>query len=273
VENLNNPYFDKIIVPKKQRDAESIVHGYVTENVETFGAEGIEYFEIEKTAKDIEIIQFVEKEIDELLSKYGRTKNITVSPNNIHLLKEGGTEEYTDGNFATGAYSPLQKSIIVDRLKSDLQFALLLFHELLHLKSYSALQVLPDKAIETYRSGISVVTRDGETKYLNHAEEGIISYLALKFFDAIKTNKLFSNEINQNPKEVIYSRQTELLKLYSVVDKIFEMNSDIFQNKEQIFELFIDAQVNGRLLRLTRLIKKTFGIDNIKEFLQFVDQG
>jgi hypothetical protein len=266
MENQKNPYFDKLVIPNEQIDSEQKFHQYIINKVENIGSKKIENFEINKTDKDIELIHFTEIEADKILNNYGRSKIIQVSLDNIHLLNEGGTEDYTNGRLIGGAHSTIQKSIIVDRVQNDLQFTLILFHELMHLKSYSAMQVLPDnESITTYRSGISVVSRDGKSVYLENIEEAVIGYLTTQFYESLKNDKFSRIEVSQKCNENSISRQPELAQLNYIVNTIFQKNSDAFQNKQQVFDLFINAQVNGNLRSLSRIVKETFGIQNLKK--------
>jgi len=264
---FENPYFDKLVgISHKQEDLEQQLHEYVIDNVENVGGKKIADFEIPKTQKDIEIINFIEKEADKILKSYGREKRISVPLENIHILSDKGTEKYTSGRLNTGAHSNAQKSIIVDRKKSNCQFSLVLFHEFIHLKSYSALQVIPEGKIETYRSGISIMSRDGKVVYLKNIEEAIVGYLTQKFYDSVlKTSDFYREETdNLVVNKFSISRQSELIQLNKIADLVYEKNQDQFKNKNEVINLFLDAQINGKLIKLSKLVKSTFGIQSLK---------
>ena len=255
-----NPYFDKVIIPKEKSEHRDGVHAYLYHAVIDLGAEKIPNLEIAKTPEDIQIIQFVEQEVDTLLEEYGRKTKINVSTDNIHVVPEGATEDYTEGKLAKGGHDTVNKQIIIDRVKSDTEFALILFHEFLHLKCFSAVQLMKNNTIESYRTGISSRSKDGEKEYWGELEEAIIAYLTEQFYK----NKIQSNERFQDEKPII-SRQEELKYLNHIVDEIFEKNKNTFSDREEVLKLFIDAQINGNLFTVARLIKETFGLDDLKE--------
>ncbi len=274
MEGFNNPYIDKLVgVSEEQRELVKDLHEYIIETIETIGGEKINNFEIEKTKKDVALIEFTEQAVDRLLKKYGRIKEIKIPKDNIHLLKPEGTEKYTNGRLIRGAHSSFQQSILIDRDPSDIQFTLELFHELLHVKSYTAFQVVQDDntakpRIGSYRTGIRVVSRDGRKVYLQSAEEAVIGCFTNVFYESLYKEPMFKNDIEKiNKGEIVIdtSRQKEVTLLNVVIDKLYESNKSMFSNREDVLNLFIDAQVNGNLLPVGKLIEKTFGPGTLKK--------
>lgn len=274
MENFNNPFFDKVVgVPTREKAAMPRVHEHLLDEIKVY-SEKIDEFELEKTEKDLELIRFAEESVDRIFAEYGRSKVIPVPLSNIHILKEGGTEGYTEGALIGGGYSSTKKNILVDRNASDLKFSLALFHELAHLKSYSAVQIIANddgrsSRVESYRSGLQVNSRDGSMAYLKDFEEAIIGYFTKVFYEnSIKKDGRFKGEVEEVEKNgdmVDTSREEELERLHGVVDAIFFHNRDAFQTKEEIFNLFVDAQINGNLMKLARVIEKTFGEGSLKK--------
>lgn len=275
MENFNNPYIDKLVgLSVEQKELEKTWHEYIINTIETIGGQKIENFEIEKREIDIDLILFTESALNKIFEQYGRKKNISIPLNNIHVLKFGGTEAYTKGRLSRGAHSSIQQSIIVDRDISDIQFSLELFHELMHVKSYTAFQILPgretyDQRIEKYRAGMRVVSRDAKKVYLQSIEEAMIGYLTNNFYESIiKNDPRFKGELDKiNNGEIIVdiSRQEEQVLLNQLIDSLYEKNKAIFTSREEVLSLFIDAQINGRLLKLGRLIEQTFGAGTLKK--------
>jgi len=60
-------------------------------------------------------------------------------------------------------------------------------------------------------------------------------------------------------KWVSYPYHEERQQFNSMVDELFEKNKDDFESREEVFRLFAEATVSGRLLPVARLIEKTFG--------------
>jgi len=276
MESYNNPYIDRLIgISPEQKELEKRYHEYIIAHIEKIGGEKIEDFEIEKTEKDVSLIQFVELAIDEMLRYYGRTKRIGIPLANIHILKMDGTKDFTKGRLIDGAHSSSQQSILVDRKPSDIQFSVSLFHELLHVKCFTAFQVIADdKSNETgtkvssYRQGMSVVSRDGKTIYLKSVEEAVIAYLTADFYKSITKEPLFKNEmdaVNNGSIAIDTGRQNELSQLHAAVSVIYERNKHLFPDSDAVLRLFIDSQVNGNLLELGKLIENTFGPGTLKK--------
>jgi len=259
-------YLDKAVgLPINRKNEQISFEQYLDKHIDQVGGEKIENLELEKNNRDIEIINFVKKSAWEYMEQYNRQKNIDKPISNIHLLKEGGVEEYTEGESADGACSSTIGEIIIDRVKLDTEFATKLFHELLHSNSYQALQeTLDHKKIDSYRSGVSVTSRDGTKKYFIDFEEAVISILTTKFLnEKVKNSQIFNEEDKAQNIEI--SRQEEVNNLNNLVDDLWIKNQNEFKNKEEILNLFIDAQLNGRLLKIGKLIEHTYGKGSFKK--------
>ncbi len=268
-ENFEIPQADDLVgIPSGEENLKPKIVENLEEIFRKFRGGRIEDLEINKSERDIELIDIANKAVSEYLTKYGRGKNLIIPIENIHLLKEGGTEKFTDGIFIGGAHSTLYGSIVIDRMKSDVDCVLRLFHELFHTKSYQAIQLTtaekPEKRkLDTYRSGFSVTSRDGSITYFKDVEEAVIGYMTKKFYhEVLSKEKSFSEEISRltsEGKEPDFSRAVEQERGMKLVDEIYKVNRDSFKNKEEIIDLFVEAQVTGKLMKVGRLIEKTFG--------------
>lgn len=65
-----------------------------------------------------------------------------------------------------------------------------------------------------------------------------------------------------------FSYQKQRAKLNSLIDNLFQKNAGQFQSREQVFNLFAQAALTGRILPLVRLIKKTYGPGSFKKMEQ-----
>ncbi|MDP2934265.1 MAG: hypothetical protein Q8N59_00620 [bacterium] len=260
--NNEKPHFDKLVgLSKEQRPYQEEAEKIVSQEFVGYGGKPIEKFETKKTEKDIEIIDFVKNTIGEYTEKYTK-KKFDIPLENIHIFNPGGVEEHTEKQSVKGGASLYFGRIIIDRVKSDAEFARILFHELLHLNSYTAIQLTratnsekshPDR----YRSGVEVKTRDGKNIFFRDIEEAIIELVTQKFQDEkIAASQLFSEEDRKN---IPLHRVEEGIKLTALIDVLWERNKDRFKNREEVEKLFLDAQFTGNLLKIGRLIEKTFG--------------
>ena len=187
--SIEKPHFDKLVGIKAMNlpsDAsKDETERIISQTLQDKGGEFIEGLELEKTEKDKEIIELADQAAENYLRQFGRENVPEITLNNIHLLKEGGTEEYTEGNWKEGSQSSVLNRIIVDRGASDLRLARKLFHELYHQKVYKALQIAKEgeqSKLIPYHTGFSIVSRDGKETYFNDLDEALTSLAEQRFF-------------------------------------------------------------------------------------------
>lgn len=261
-------HFDRIVgkVPEPREELER----ELAERLLELGGNTIEGFEIEKMEHDKEIIRLAEQSVLSYLKRYGREKEVEIPLENIHLFREGGTDEFTDGRIAGGAHSAELGRIIIDRSPSDIDFALRAFHEFTHLHSYKALQVTTEEKLAPYRSGFSVISRDSKESYFDDIEEAIIKHMEARFYkDTIAHDGRFAHEVETMEKEgkmPDFGRPAERKKFEKLIDELWEHNQDTFENKDSIIDLFIKAQVTGSILPVGRIIEHTFGKGSFRKF-------
>lgn len=254
-------HVDKVVgeVPEPRKENEE----ELLEQLFTMGGEKIKEYEIGKTPRDLEIIQFASKSADAYMKKYGRKRKIDISLNNVHVLRDGSTEKFTKGRLYGAAHSLKWGSMTIDRTPSDVQFVLMAFHEFIHFKSYKALQVTTNRKLEDYRSGFMVTSRDGKETYFKDLEEALTALVERRFWkEVVLQNPLFESEVRMLKEKgeeppLGYGKERE--KLDQLIDRLFEANKEIFRGKEEIENLFIEAHTTGKLLKVARLIEKTFG--------------
>lgn len=270
-EKFSHRGFDRIVglTPEiKERIGE--VRAHVDRLIDERGARFINDFEVEKTEREMKIINFVITEADRVLKDLGRENPAEIAGSNIHLLREGGTYEYTKRRLRTGAHATKLGSVVVDRQESEVKFALVLFHELMHMKAYKALQLIQDgggkNKLDMYRSGFSVADRQAKNVYFESFEEAVITYLTQRFYtDVVFMDPLFFEEVSGSETRHEISRANELESLNKLVDNLWEHNKDTYRTREDIFNLFVDAHVNGGLLKIGKLIEKTMGKGSFRQ--------
>ncbi|MDP3729184.1 MAG: hypothetical protein Q8R26_00295 [bacterium] len=262
-EKFEVPHAERVVgVPTEHQDKQEIVEKNFAKffELEREKKEGIE---LEKTERDIELINFAAQAVEKYLAHYGSTKNIEILLEKFHLLKEGGTEEFTKGRIKGGSSSSLYSSILLDRPQSDIQFAVMAFHELFHAKSYKAFQATTEGEPEVYRSGFSVVSRDGKTTYFDEFEEALVGYMERKFYkEVVIKSDVLKKEVEEFAKDnkvPIFSRVEEVKSAEQLINQLFELNKDKFKTKNEIFDLFLEAQATGKLLKVGRLIESSLG--------------
>lgn len=230
------------------------------------GGKTLAPYELEKTERDSAIIHLADQTVARYLAEHGRQKNIVVPLKNVHVLHDGGVVAYTEGRTDVAAQSPTLGSVIVDRVKSDMQFTLIVFHELFHMKSYVALQIThaarpEERDFQEYRLGIRIKSRDGTQEYFVDLDEAIVAFMTQRFYEEIVSrDPMFEDERTSAtfspPKN---SREEERQQLNEIIDQLWEKNRQRFTQRSEILDLFFDAHVRGRLLPLARLIESSFG--------------
>jgi hypothetical protein len=261
------PHFDKIVDAPEEDEEE--FYNSVDRFYQAIQNTKIEGFEREKSERDIKILAMVNQSIDEYLSQYEKERIIEPPLSKIHIFEKGGVEKFTKGIAYGGAHAPLYGSVFLEREKSDVAFALTAFHELFHLKVYNALQLTKPTGEEkirpeTYRSGFIVTSRDGNKKYFEDIEEALTEIMTERFYrEKVLTSDLFKDENSHKP-EVKFTREKERKKFNELVDDLWDKNKDEFPDREDIVSLFLDGQVNGRILQVGKLIEKTFGPGSLR---------
>lgn len=247
-----------------------IVHGF--KKLFEKGGEPIGDYEVEKTQEEEQLIEFAQKLANQYLHDLGRVKEINLPLENIHILKPGGTNEFTQEKFEGGSHNSRNGAIIVDRMANPALFITVLFHELIHAKSWKVFQITKNDgfSVEMYRSGLEVVDRSGKKYYFSDLEEAVTAYLE---------NKFFNEHIANNPRfkpadvqEVTLSRPDELGFLYSVADEITSKLPNEFKTRDEVISLFVDAHINGRLLPLAKTIEKIYGKGSFRELGELTQQ-
>ncbi|OHA67822.1 MAG: hypothetical protein A3C04_04245 [Candidatus Wildermuthbacteria bacterium RIFCSPHIGHO2_02_FULL_45_25] len=220
--------------------------------------------ELKKTPDEIALIRFAQDHAIAYLSQYERQRRLPLPLSHIHILKEGGVEEYTEGGSAGGAYSTTLGDIIIDRDSSPLSFALKVFHEHIHWGSWIVLQRTTTDETEAYRAGITIHKRDGSVEFFQDMSEAIVGLFDRRFFYEIASQEeRFKKEAATFSIEE-FSRPEEVRVLRQVIDELARRNPMLTQG--YITEMFIRAELKGYLLNLARLFDQTFGKGRFREF-------
>lgn len=162
-------------------------------------SEDFSKYEIQKTPEDLEIIQKVEKIVNEIITKYGGETG-SVPLDNIYILHPGSVKTITKGKHLGGLHRPWSLKIAAEKYDSTLLFACTLAHELFHLKSYKSARVITQQeGAQPYRTGLSmfdIKTPENENarEYFGIMEEAIVSECVKEFVQEISKEKDFSNE-------------------------------------------------------------------------------
>lgn len=276
----------------------------VYEQAKTLEVEG----EIEKTENQKELCLIVNEEVSRVIEKY-KNQDIEVTPNHVRIVDNSNGRI---ANIALGQFLPEMQLILLNKPANDAEFAYVVIHECIHFKSYGAMQVPLDMNNHPdpyYRSGWNVSPRNrlNNQMYFQLIDEAVTEKMTIEVFDAVTDKNLELLRVKKNTEENIkngmlgyplkedvvyldkekgrgftYVKPREALD--TLIKKIFDKNSDEFENSEEIFDLFLEGKFTGNILPIGRLIDKTFGkgtfrklgestyMDSQDDMVEFVNQ-
>jgi hypothetical protein len=155
--------------------------------------------EREKTLEELQIISLANEATNEARQRYG-LENFDIPPENIHVV----TEESWLREKSVAFYNSMFQGVVVREQPARIVFLKKIFHEMLHFKSYNALQVtsVENSELDEYRVGLTVHTRDGKRMYFVNLNEAVTEEMTKRFATKLFDNPLFAGEIKQT-KDVI----------------------------------------------------------------------
>lgn len=158
----------------------------------------LESKELKKTPEELQIISLANDITDEILKKYGLDE-FNIPAKNIHIIKE---QQWPAGKQGSAFYETRFQAVAIREQQSLVAFLRKIIHELLHFKSYNALQTTVGKNSQLidYRVGLSVNTRDGKFRYFTNLNEAITEELTKRLFAKTSQNKIFARELHQTKK-------------------------------------------------------------------------
>ncbi len=264
--------------------------------------------EIEKTAEQIETIKFINDETNKLLEKYGLPK-FNISSDNVHILEE--KDYKPEAGWYMPYYQSVFlyiNRIPKEFRNSNLSFANFIFHKFIHFKSFQSIRYLESQKRKTIadktdraQTGLRFQKKSGDVIFDN-LNEGITEELTKKFHkDILEKHPLFSKKIEENKKilketeaegkidksiiddvydieeaegmnhGMIYMYLQQRKVLNNLIEKLYSKNTDKFENKEEVFDLFAKSVFTGKL-NWGKLVNRTFGKGTFKKLAQ-VDEN
>ncbi len=270
-------------------------------NDQSFLQEDISSREKEKTPKHEEIIALADQLTNELLQKYGLPE-LKVPIDNVHMIHR---KKWWPNIKLAGFYSSPLQAVAVRDDKFKLTVFKMVVHELVHMKSYNAMQLKrgfdDDTLVTDYRSGLETLARDIDVDdhYFKLINEAVTESLAIEIFHQAKTNPMFApdlsdstnithslpaHDVYQNPdtyyvkeertypdgqegnEDLVMTHKTvfghgygeERMSLNILIDKIMDHHSE-YKDRQEVFDLFAQAVLQGNMMPLARVIEGTFG--------------
>lgn len=257
------------------------------------------FFERPKSPEELEIIGLANEETNKLRKKFGLSelnispKNIYLVPYNAPWPKN---YEKSDSYYvAPGQFSVVREPSVEQLRDSRLILAENVLHEMLHFKLYNSLKKLENYPMyKPYRVGLEIYERDDSSRsYFGNLDEAITEELTIRLLSKVvkhplfkkdleqtkKAKELFVNKKTENGESLVrgsefyiyfdeensmlqaahYTKERERKSLNKLIEKIYQKNIDKFKSKDEVFYLFVQAVVTGRIIGLGRVIDNTFG--------------
>lgn len=228
--------FDRVIgnIPEQEKEQILLNKGECFNN-QAF--EELKGKEREKTSEELEVISIVNEATNEVRQRYD-LDDFDIPSNNIHVIAE---EQWWGEKFDAIYRSDLQ-GVAMREQPSLVAFAVKTFHEMLHFKSYNALQITKGEnpKMKVYRVGLRLRTRDGNESYFRNLNEAVTEKMTKKYMKKVFDNPIFSSEITQTKSIVAkYSKvQNKLGKPLFNKDTYYAVTESKKSWKEAVGRLF-----------------------------------
>lgn len=220
-----------------------------------------------------------------------------VPEQNVHIMPEKLFKEVEKNNDRVAVTFQDKQAIAVnaERSAEPLNRALHIFHEIIHLKGFSAIEVHEDLD-KMHRSGFKVnaTRKKSEKRGYFVAFEGLNEAVVAEIEKTYSQRFLKENEFLKEEYEWEMSEEAQKLKqtsakewgietdeithiskdgkvgdsfsyyeqrkvLYYIVDRLLENNPDKFKSRDTVKKLFFKSHFDGKLLNIAGLIEKSFG--------------
>lgn len=251
--------------------------------------------EREKTPEELELIGQLNDRLKHFVESYGGSW-IEVKPENIHIVDKQKVEKLEDKgkkeniekmmDDMAGGFALNTQSVIIYKDSPKLKFVNALVHEMLHFNSFNSYSRSAGNGVkvDVRRMGFGIFLKNESKLRFNDVNEAVIVELQKRFawlnfsdLDFIKEDyevledlraRLslkgradlaedigYLDESSVRPYSYLYERKA----LWAMIDTIYSKNKEKFENKEEIFRVFAEATMSGKLLPAARLIEKTYG--------------
>ncbi len=265
---------------------------------ERFKKQEILPFERVKTPEEINIINSISRFMPEFLREYGGEPEELLASENIqeHIhfidvnklpdeekekLKKRGGKVHGACRYAKGEvkiYSQEENANLLP-VANDI------VHELIHMNSYNRVTYYTKvDDFDTEKVGFEILSKDRKYFYFTEIQENTTDELKRRFdekyfstINELKSDLKERGEIAERdkcaPQDIIFfsekikddlwkstiSREIRPNNFEKMITEIYSKNKKDFVSEEEVFKVFIVAMLSGKLLKMARLIEKTYG--------------
>jgi hypothetical protein len=272
----------------------------------------IETSEIPKKPFEAETIRLGNKITNNLLKELNLPQ-FDIPERNIHIIPETAYKTINNNEYGAATFEKVQIILINDNKNiHPIVRSSEIFHEMVHLKSYSAFELTKKNSLNGYRTGLVIYPTErkimnGENlEYMNGLNEAIVAEIEKRYSPQIfKRNKYLAKEYNWQKSETIENlrknvakecsvdpsdveaidEKTELAYFYAypaqrqvlhyVVDSIYKNNKNKFGSEDEVMKEFFRSHFTGHLLSIARLIENSFGEGSFRTIgkMTYGDEG
>jgi len=221
-------------------------------------------WEKEKTPDQERMISEVLERLPDFVKKFGGNP-VSIKSKNIHFLDAEKIK--ADGEIKENyiQYDYNNQLVSICPTDNESKTIEVLVHELMHFNSFMSVgqeeKHVSKKGYNT-RVGFSII---GEKYLLNDLNEAVTQELAMRFIE-----DYYKNPYMRKAGEFV-SRQSEVSRLNEIMDKILMYNSKEFKSKEEVFRIFAESYFSGNLMKIGRLMDKTFGKGTFRHYAETGD--
>lgn len=185
--------FERIIGDISDAEKSDILRKMEDRFADQFFAE-FEGKERKKTPEELKIISLANAATNQWRRKYG-LKDFNVPQNNVHIIAENMWPQ----EKGTALFNSMLQAIAMREQPAKLVLVKKVFHEMLHFKSYQALQVTSpaNPVLSEYRLGLTAQARDGERIYFGSLNEAVTEEITKEFLATVVSHPLFAQEVQQ----------------------------------------------------------------------------
>ncbi len=255
----------------------------------------IESFEIPKKPSEIETIKISNEITNNLLKEFGLPQ-FDIPERNIHILPEAAYKRMFYNEYGAATFDNPQMILVNnDKEVHSMARSSEIFHEMVHLKGYLALE-LDKKSLSGYRSGLIIyptrlkIANNKNAKYMTGLNEAIVTEIEKRYSPQIfKKNKYLKKEYDFQKSEKIenlkkrnaedygvdpedieaideknkliyfYAYPEQRQVLHFIANSIHKENKEKFKSEEEVMKKFFRAHFTGNVLDIARLIENSFG--------------
>ena len=255
----------------------------------------LESLEYEKKPYEKLAIEKANEITNSLLNEFGLA-SFDVPERNIHIVPEKLYKQIEkDDDLIATTFQDRQLIVLnAERLTHPIDRTATIFHEIIHLKNYLALEAHED-LYKPYHSGLKISASRKKSEKIGFftafsgLNEAVVSEIEKKYFlQLIRDNQFLKDEYhwetskeaqelkekvakekNRKSDEIMwiskdgknfnffpYYEQRKVLNY--IVDSLYEDNANKFNSRDEVMKLFFKSHFDGKLLPIARLIEKSF---------------